>query len=170
MNQSLFYFLNGLAVKYPNLEPVFIFLANDFGLIAVFILGLYLFNHEDKKRGVQEIIMVVVIAIFAWFFAHFLKDIFNTDRPFIALQNVVQLLPHEADGAFPSGHATFYSALATMMWFYHKKIGIALGIVALIIGISRIISGIHWPVDILGGYVLGVLISVGVYFLIKKFR
>ncbi|MDO8591119.1 MAG: phosphatase PAP2 family protein, partial [bacterium] len=82
---------------------------------------------------------------------------------------VKNLFPSETGHAFPSGHATFYSALAMMMWFYHKRIGYALGVVALIIGISRIISGVHWPVDILGGYVLGICVSIGVYFLIKKF-
>ncbi|MDO8492691.1 MAG: phosphatase PAP2 family protein, partial [bacterium] len=134
MNEELFLWLNSLAINYPLLDSVFRFLANDFGLLVIFILGLFLLEHKDKKRGKQETAMIVVVAIIAWFVAHFLKDFFNSERPFVVLNDVKNLFPSETGHAFPSGHATFYSALAMMMWFYHKRIGYALGVVALIIG------------------------------------
>jgi undecaprenyl-diphosphatase len=169
MNLEIFYFLNGLAVNYPALESLFIFLANNFGYAAFAVLIYYLFTHDDRKKGTQEVLMILAIAGIAWAAAHILKDIFHTLRPFVVLSDAKNLFPGETGGAFPSGHATFYSALAMMMYFYHKRIALWLGSVALIIGISRVISGIHWPVDILGGFILGPAIAAMAYFLIKKY-
>jgi len=160
MNEAIFNFLNSLAIQYPALHSTFAFLANNFGLIVIFILGYFLLVHTDKKRGSQEIILMIIVAIIAWILAHVLKDLFHTARPFVDSPQVLNLFLEETGYAFPSGHATFYSALAAMMWFYHQRIAYALGAVALIIGISRIISGIHWPIDVLGGFVLGITIAL----------
>ncbi|MFA5841361.1 MAG: phosphatase PAP2 family protein [Candidatus Paceibacterota bacterium] len=169
MNFLIFNFLNGIAVKYPDLDRLFVFMANNLGYIAVAALVYYLFSHDERKKGMQEVAMIVAIAGLAWVAAHFLKDVFHTARPFIALSDVKNLFPGESGYAFPSGHATFYSALAMMMYFYHKRIGLGLGLIALIIGISRIISGVHWPIDILGGFILGPVIAILAYFFIKKY-
>jgi undecaprenyl-diphosphatase len=169
MNLFIFNFLNGLAVDYPALDSTFAFMGNGFTYVAIVILGYFLLTHKDKKRGVQEVLMMVGVAILAWFLAHYFKGVFDTQRPFVAIPGVSQLFPQEADGAFPSGHATFFSALAVMMWFYHRRIALSLGVVAIIVGLGRVISGVHFPIDILGGYVLGFLISVISYFVIQLF-
>ncbi|TSC54609.1 MAG: Bacitracin transport permease protein BCRC [Parcubacteria group bacterium LiPW_30] len=169
MNLFIFNFLNGFAVGYPALDSTFAFMGNGFPYVAIIILGYFLLTHEDKKRGVQEVLMMVGVAILAWFLAHYFKGVFDTQRPFVAIPGVSQLFPQEADGAFPSGHATFFSALAVMMWFYHRRIALSLGVVAIIVGLGRVISGVHFPIDILGGYVLGFLISVISYFAIQWF-
>lgn len=166
INFSIFYFLNNFAdTDFPWL---FAFLANDFGYVLILALIYFLVTHEDKKRGARELIMILVVAIAAWGIAHVIKYFYYIPRPFIALSDMHQLLPQEADSAFPSGHATFYSALAMAMYFYHKRIAAILAIGALIIGISRVAAGVHWPVDILAGFVLGPLIAALVYFCIKK--
>lgn len=169
MNLYFFNFLNGLTVDYPAFNSVFAFMGNEFTYVAVIILGYFLLTHEDKKMGVQEILTMVLVAVLAWFFAHYLKGVFDTQRPFVAIPNLIPLFPHEADGAFPSGHATFFSALAVMMWFYHRRIALLLGGVAIIVGLGRAISGVHFPIDILGGYILGALISIVSYFVINWF-
>jgi undecaprenyl-diphosphatase len=169
MNLFIFRSLNGLAINYPALDSLFVFLANNFGYVAFAVLAYYLFTHDDRKKGTQEVLMIIAIAGIAWVAAHILKDVFHTLRPFVLLSDAKNLFPGETGGAFPSGHATFYSALAVMMYFYYRRIGFWLGAVAFIIGISRIISGVHWPVDILGGFVLGPAIAAIVYFLIKKY-
>jgi len=56
-----------------------------------------------------------------------------------------------------------------MMWFYHRRIALSLGVVAIIVVLGRVISGVHFPIDILGGYILGFLISVISYFAIQWF-
>lgn len=170
MNLSLFYFLNNIGVAYPALDSLFVFLANNFGYLLIFVLLFYILEHDDKKRALRELAIMLAVAVFAWLVAHVIKYFYYMPRPFVALQNMHQLLPYEADSSFPSGHATFYSALALAMYSYHKRIAIVLALGALIIGIARIIVGVHFPVDILAGFILGPLVAYAVYFFLNKFK
>jgi undecaprenyl-diphosphatase len=78
------------------------------------------------------------------------------------------LFEYEPGDSFPSGHATFFSALATSFYFYHKYIAIIYIVGAFLIGASRIAAGIHWPLDILVGYALGGVIGYLAYKLLAK--
>ena len=87
-----------------------------------------------------------------------MKYLIHTPRPFDVFPKVVSLFP-ETSYAFPSGHATFFMAIAFAIFFNHKKVGYVFILFALLIGVARIVSGVHFPVDILGGYILGFAIA-----------
>ena len=82
-------------------------------------------------------------------------------RPFVIFQDVNQLLLHEQTGSFPSGHASFYFALAMGVYLYNKKLGKIYFILAFLISFARVFAGIHWPFDIAGGLAVGVGITLG---------
>ena len=84
------------------------------------------------------------------------------------MPGVAKLISPDDPFSFPSGHATFFSALATALYFYHKRLGLWFGLGAVIIGLARIISGIHYPADILTGFGLGMLIAGLVAYWRKK--
>ena len=109
----------------------------------------------QKKK---EILMVFFSGIVAWVLAYILKILIHTPRPFDAFSNVHSLISETGFG-FPSGHATFFMALAFAIFFLHKKAGYVFIFFALLIGLARIIAGVHFPIDILGGFALGFLIS-----------
>lgn len=167
MNETVFNFFYGFAHQSPTFDKVISFVANEYGLIILMLLVVYLIEHKDKKRGVRDLVVVLVTAVVAWFIAHFLKGVFHTLRPFDALLWVRPLVP-ESGYAFPSGHATFFTALASSLWFYHKRLAAFFGVSAIFIGLARVSSGIHWPVDILGGLILGCVIGVGVHQLYQR--
>ncbi|MEK7106302.1 MAG: phosphatase PAP2 family protein, partial [Patescibacteria group bacterium] len=87
-----------------------------------------------------------------------LKSLIHAPRPFLALPQVQALFP-ESGYAFPSGHATFFSAMAFTIFFRNKKAGYVFILFALLIGLTRIIAGVHFPIDILGGFILGSAIA-----------
>jgi undecaprenyl-diphosphatase len=98
--------------------------------------------------------------------ARLIKYFFPHPRPSVLPDTHVLLFPDD-NQAFPSGHATFFSALAAALYYYHKQIAFWYAVGALLIGLSRIIGGVHWPVDILAGYLLGGIIGAGVYYFYK---
>lgn len=64
-------------------------------------------------------------------------------------------------GSFPSGHTTQTFGLATILFLWAMRNGMgrfgALAYVwAILVGISRIYRGVHWPSDVLGGALLGI--------------
>ena len=94
-----------------------------------------------------------------------LKTIFTTERP---SPEVVRVLYPESGGgyAFPSGHsqnsAVFWGVCA---WQIRKAWAwIVAVILVLLIGVSRLYLGVHWPIDVLGGWIIGIVI-LGIYIL-----
>jgi membrane-associated phospholipid phosphatase len=159
MNEFLFYSIFRFSSSSLSESAVF-FLAEYFGYfvsIAVFLWIVWKFRMFFIKKAV----IAFSIPTFAWIFAHVLKDYFGIPRPFQILDDVTPLVfSTNAFQALPSGHATFFAALATSVYFLDKRVGVAIGVCAFVIGLARIMAGIHWPSDILAGWVLGVLIAM----------
>jgi undecaprenyl-diphosphatase len=59
--------------------------------------------------------------------------------------------------SFPSGHAAFYSAIAFYILLKDKKLGIFALICAFLISVSRVFVGVHWPIDIVAGFIVGLI-------------
>lgn len=168
INHLIFVFLNDLTVNHTVFSNIVVFFANDFGFLLLGGLLVYLFTHKDKKKGVRDVVVVITAALVAWGVAHIIKYLYPHPRP-SALSSTHALLP-ENDSSFPSGHATFFSALATALYFYHKRLGLLYALGALLIGVARVFAGIHWPIDILAGYALGGIIGFVVYHAYQRFE
>jgi undecaprenyl-diphosphatase len=74
--------------------------------------------------------------------------------------------PH--DGSFPSGHATASFACATVLAFYAPRAAPAFFLLAAAIAWSRVYVGVHYPLDAVGGAVLGVAIGLALRFLARR--
>jgi membrane-associated phospholipid phosphatase len=179
MNQIIFLSLYGLTHQSVFFDWTIVFSANSFGYIMIFLAIMFLifhtngvfnykvpFRHPGKK--IKELFYVFSPAVFAWIISDVIKLIIMSPRPFIFYQDVRPLFLHGGLDSFPSGHAIFFSALAMSLYFINKRVGVMYFIVALIVGLARITSGIHFPTDIIVGYILGILIAVIFKFTFKK--
>lgn len=168
MNEAIFNYFYSFAHRSSVLDFFIVFIAEWYGLVILGALFIYLFKHKDNlRKGVTDLAVVSVTAVSAWFIAHFFKDVFHTLRPFDAAATIQPLVVETGSGyAFPSGHATFFMALASSLWFYHKRLAVFFGISAVLIGFARVSAGVHWPVDILGGLFLGYAIGTTFYKLV----
>ena len=72
--------------------------------------------------------------------------------------------------SFPSGHTAVSFAAATAIYAINKKWGIAAYIFAVVMGFSRLYLGVHFPLDVLGGAVVGVIAAKLVLYLAKKLQ
>ncbi len=157
MDYLIFRTINNLAGKSVCLDSLGIFLADRFCYVLLGILILFLLKNYKKYRSM--VIKAFAAGIIAWFFiAELVKFLWVRPRPFVENQ-VNLLLPHEADGSFPSGHASFFFALSTVVYLYNKKVGILFFIASALISISRVFVGIHWPTDILAGAIAGIFVG-----------
>ena len=183
MNEIIFFFFYNLSHQSIFFDKLVVFFAVYFPFIVVFLAGVFLLMHHEIFRAEnifqilmqkkKEILLVFVYGFLAYFLAVIFKYLFHTLRPFMALSDVSPLF-HETGFAFPSGHAAFFGALSVAIFLAHKKAGLPAqtGYIfiffAFLIGIARVIAGVHFPFDILGGVILGGLIAWLVAYFLKN--
>lgn len=178
MNEKIFYYLNSLLGKSVIFDNVVLFLSNNFGYVLIGLSFLFLILHydtrkeysSDKKRFRQktkEIIIMLGSTFLAWVLVVITKKLFINPRPFILYPEINTLFIYGGEDSFPSGHAAFYGALAVSILAYHKKAGIIFALGAVLIGLSRVIAGVHFPLDIVMGFIFGASVSVLVYYFIR---
>lgn len=163
LDTQIFYFLNSLAEQSPVFDSVVVFLASylPYLLIALF-LALVFFWHYPQWEKWELLIVVGAASLVARFgVTELIRFFYHRPRPFLTLP-VHKLLP-ETSWSFPSGHATFFFALSTAVYLYNKKWGIGFFIATIFITVSRVISGIHYPSDIIGGAVIGIAVAYGTF-------
>ncbi len=147
---------------------VFFASTSAFLIIAVFAVFLFLsrINRRDK-------IYYALCASAAAFFARFgvtecIRVLYPRLRPFMVM-SLHQLIP-EQGSSFPSGHAAFFFALSLAAFSMNKKLGRWFFGVSVIMGIARVMSGVHYVSDIVGGMIVGVVMGRVMVRLMARYR
>lgn len=174
MNLTIFQYLNNFAGRSDFFDSIIIFFAQYFPyLVCASIIFFWIFG-KDKKREMKFVIFSFFSAIFARFVVTEVIRYFDSvSRPFVD-NNVNQLIFHEMSNSFPSGHATFFFALAMAVALGHSvskrtlSVSIIFFLAAIMISISRVMVGVHWPLDILWGAIVGILTTLIIYFFFRK--
>jgi membrane-associated phospholipid phosphatase len=93
-----------------------------------------------------------------------------TLKPFILLF-VHRARPNgEGLDSFPSGHALFFFVIATIIYGHNKRWGVVFYVGATLMGIARVLDNMHWPTDIIGGALIGILVGLLVNHLYARLR
>ena len=129
-------------------------------LIWILYLGLVVLWFVDGKIKKEQVVHAIVAGVVSWFVAYIIKSIFPTPRPFMVNGDLASVIIPPMDGAFPSGHSATAFALAVTIFLHDRKIGTLFLICAILIGIGRVYANVHYPVDILGGALIGTLVAI----------
>ncbi|TSC92327.1 MAG: hypothetical protein CEN89_752 [Candidatus Berkelbacteria bacterium Licking1014_7] len=91
--------------------------------------------------------------------------VYFRERPFIAATiDLKEILFHRPTYSFPSDHALCFAAIVGIFWFYgYKKLASFILFVGLANGLTRVAVGMHYPFDILAGWILGFLTAAIIY-------
>lgn len=161
MNQQLFLIINGWAGRWPVLDALMVFCAHYLVYVLVLIVCAYAVLGYRRWR---DMAIVGFISAFAARFivASVIRFFYVHPRPGPDILSVPfhLLLVKETSSSFPSGHTIFVFALATIVYLHNKPAGRWFYVAAAFIGFARIYAGVHWPFDVVGGLMLGILTAL----------
>ena len=160
---SIFNSLHGLVDLSSLLNWLFIFFAQYLGYFLIIGFLVILFLEKDwRQRLYYSSFAVLSVVLSRGILTETIRFFFDRSRPFVVL-NFEPLVSHAVTPALPSGHAAFYFALALAVLLINKKWGLIYLGFASLMGIARVIVGVHWPLDILAG----ALVAIVSFFVVK---
>ncbi len=171
-DKELLVYLNGLGNE--NWDSFWMFITTPINWTPLFLLFFYLiFKTFGWKKGLIFIIITVIMVGFSDQLTVFIKDLFGRLRPNrdTELRDIIRLLKDNKSFSFVSGHATTSTAVSLLMYLtlkkYYKYI-ILFFIWPVLFAYSRIYIGVHFPIDVIVGALLGILIGYLFYQLSLK--
>lgn len=158
IDSYLFHLVN-LGLGRPSLDALFT-LITCFGIgvisigvgLFVILAGYIRWNLTLRIAGYSGI----VSAAFAGILSQVLKYVWDRPRPIMVLHDVRWVGEPLFVHSFPSGHTTTAFAFATAIGVFYPKTRWPLYSLATLVGLSRIYLGAHFPIDVLGGAIIGV--------------
>ena len=169
MDVKIFYFFNNLVGKYVIFDTIVIFFADylQYVLMIIFLSLLYFWSYKRQQKLQIFLITAISMIIARLGFVNLIRFIYPRPRPFI-IHQVNQLIPEGING-FPSGHAALFFAMAIAIYFYNKKWGAWFFAAVVLMALARVTAGVHYPLDILAGAIIGVFSAYLVFYFAKKY-
>ncbi len=148
------------GMHHPWLDPVMVALTDPgpwkFPLLGV-VAALFLLH--GRRGAIGVVVLALTIAAGDQLSSHVLKPIFRRSRPSVALFDTKPLFGVRSSYSFPSTHATNFFAAAPVVSAVFPGVTIFAYVYAGAVSFSRIYVGDHYPFDVLGGTVLGLLLG-----------
>lgn len=162
-DENLFIFLNGLgSEKYDGL---WLIITKQTSWIPLFLFLLYIiFNKLGTKQTLYLLIFVAVLLVFTDQITNLFKNGFQRLRPCNnpEISSIIRVVKSRKSFSFFSGHAANTMSVATFLYLIFKKNFKYFWLLFLwpvIFAYSRIYLGLHYPIDIIFGYLFGALMG-----------
>lgn len=147
-------------IRNSLLDPFFILITHlgDSGIIWILISVMFLCFQRTRKIAYM---MIVAMLLSLLFNNLILKNWIARVRPYEAVNGLHRIIEAQSDWSFPSGHsASSFAAAVVIFKCMDKKIGIPALILALMISLSRLYVGVHYPTDVLFGIISGTCLAL----------
>ena len=162
MDYSIFQIINQFADKSGILDSLMIGLAKYGVLLMALPLLVLWFWGEDGDKAKKAALLSLLSMALALLINQVIGHLYFRPRPFAA-HEVNLLLDKSTDPSFPSDHSAFVFAIAWLIMLKDRCIGIFALAIGILVGISRIFVGLHYPGDVLGGMFIGLISALLVW-------
>lgn len=163
-DQNTFFFLNR-DISNPLLNVIMPFITNlNNWRIPILIIWILLMIKGGRKGRVAAILLVPILVMCDQISASLIKPWVARIRPCHELLNVTLLVGCGGKYSFPSSHATNISGFGMLFSFIYPRYWIGFAVLTILIGLSRSYVGVHYPGDVLSGFILGAIIALVVFY------
>jgi undecaprenyl-diphosphatase len=143
--------IHGLTGHVAPIDELMRLLAAYLVFGAVLVLALLWFHRAGLRAGLA----VGIGAVVAVLIGQVLSSVFPESRPFV-VDHFIPLISHPADGSFPSDHLLVLGALVGGCMPASRRLAAVTAVMALLVAVARVYVGIHHPVDVAAGFLIGV--------------
>lgn len=168
LDQKISLWLNSLTGQTVWLDWVFKIVSIGFVYFLPLVLIIFWFYGPKEKLTA---IRVVSFGLIGWLgINNLIGTIWFRNRPFIRMIGTQEIIFHQPDKSFPSDHATLGFTLAVgLLLTGYNKLGWFLFVWTVVFSLSRVIVGVHFPLDIVAGLIVGGLMALAGDWLKKPF-
>lgn len=161
LDEALFLWINGWVGKFTPIDEVMKLIASDYLVpvtLALILFALWFAGTDLRTRERYQI--GIVVAVFAVALANSSIEVLNNfyfrDRPF--LNHEAELLFYRpTDSSFPANSTAAAFAIAGSVGIFQRRLAIVIASLAALYAFSRVYVGVHYPLDVVGGAVFGLV-------------
>ena len=154
-NHPVFFLIFNLSNHSPLLDNIMVFGADYLIFLMWFLI--FIFAVKGKTLERKSLILFLISFPILYLVVKFIHLFIFEPRPYIANQ-ILPLISYRVDDAsFPSRHTSISFAMAFAFLHFKSKWGLLILFLAIWVGISRVYVGVHYPVDIIGGIMVGII-------------
>jgi len=165
MDLSIYHSLNDFAYEHAWVGDLAKFFAQYAVFIPVAVVAvIWLAGPGRFGRALRQAAFAAGIAtILALLIVKIINELYDRTRPFVHHSHHL-LIAHGKDASFPSDHTSGAFAIAfTLLLFGRRSLGWAALIFGVLIGVARVMVGVHYPTDVLGGVLVGAIAALIVW-------
>lgn len=151
----------------PILDKIAIFVTKlgSGGIFWIVLTAVMLILSKKSKKPALTSALALFLSVIMVNFV--LKNTVARPRPCWIDRSIPMLVKIPKDFSFPSGHSSASFASATAIFYYYRKQGILLYIIAILIALSRLYLFVHFPTDVLCGTLIGIIDGIFAKFIMK---
>ncbi|GAA0124965.1 phosphatase PAP2 family protein [Clostridium sp. CTA-19] len=166
-NLILNYIKDNMHVHIMDKIMVIITSLGNWGVIWIIISCLLIINKKYRNIGLMALGALILSTILG---EGILKHIIKRTRPCVDISPINLLIKKPLSYSFPSGHTTSSFAVVGVLYRYFKNYTFELFAIAILIAFSRLYLYVHYPTDILGGIILGLICSKIIIHIFNRFK
>lgn len=140
------------------MESITVFFASKLHIVIV-LAGALFFVLLSKERKIVFAYKALIALPIAFLLGRLANLFISSPRPFV-VENIQPLIAHIPNNGFPSEHTLLVATISALVYTESKVVGVILGVLAISVGIARVLANVHHSVDVVGSVGIAVFAVV----------